>query len=109
MLLTENLKIQDTPILIDTEKLFQILDKSIESDPSIVVRKIDTVEPEITDFVTANNIDNNSELTETNCLALTVKQDYNLSIFKNAFFKSIRMSFKVAISTLFLNIAKIFL
>ena len=57
----------------------------------------------------ASNEDENKEKTvETNCLALTVRKDYNFSIAKNTVFKTIRMSVKVAISTLVLNLIKIF-
>ena len=57
----------------------------------------------------SSNEDENKEKTvETNCLALTVRKDYNFSIAKNTVFKTIRMSIKVAISTLVLNLIKIF-
>lgn len=46
---------------------------------------------------------------ETNCLALTVRKDYNLSIIKNGFFTTLRMSWKVAVSTFVLNFIKLFL
>ena len=48
------------------------------------------------------------ETVETNCLALTVRKDYNFAIAKNTVFKTIRMSIKVAISTFVLNIIKLF-
>lgn len=48
------------------------------------------------------------ESIETNCLALTVRKDYNFSIAKNTVFKTIRMSIKVAISTFVLNLIKLF-
>ena len=60
-------------------------------------------------FDLSSNGDENKEKTvETNCLALTVRKDYNFSIAKNTVFKTIRMSVKVAISTLVLNLIKIF-
>ncbi len=69
-----------------------------------------------TDTITASeeNADNISassekETVETNCLALTVRKDYNFAIAKNTIFKTIRMSIKVAISTLVLNFIKLFL
>ena len=49
-----------------------------------------------------------NETVETNCLALTVRKDYSLSIFKNSIFTSIRMSIKVAVLTAILNIIKLF-
>ena len=48
------------------------------------------------------------ETVETNCLALTVRKDYNFAIAKNTVFKTIRMSIKVAISTIVLNLIKLF-
>lgn len=49
------------------------------------------------------------ETAETNCLALTVRKNYNISIIKNSIFTSLRLSFKIAISTIALNILKLFL
>lgn len=49
-----------------------------------------------------------TETVETNCLALTVRKDYNYAIAKNTVFKTIRMSIKVAISTFVLNLIKLF-
>lgn len=57
---------------------------------------------------TAFNTTSEKETVETNCLALTVRKDYNFSIAKNTIFKTIRMSIKVAISTFILNLIKIF-
>ena len=54
------------------------------------------------------NDESKEKTVETNCLALTVRKDYNFSIAKNTVFKTIRMSIKVAISTLVLNLIKIF-
>lgn len=104
--MSESLKIQNSPILIDKDKIINILDNAIENNPSLIVGKTSDIndEPELVPV-----IDNSEDTVETNCLALTVKKDYSLSIAKNAFFKGIRMSFKVAISTFFLNVAKIFL
>ena len=48
------------------------------------------------------------ETVETNCLALTVRKDYNFAIAKNTVFKTIRIRIKVAISTFVLNIIKLF-
>lgn len=45
---------------------------------------------------------------ETNCLALTVRKNYNLSIVKNSIFTTLRVSWKVALSTFVLNVLKLF-
>lgn len=46
---------------------------------------------------------------EVNCLALTVRKNYHLSIYINAIKKCYRMSKKIIFSTLVLNIMKLFL
>ena len=48
------------------------------------------------------------ETAETNCLALTVRKDYNLSIVKNSILTTFRISWKVALSTFILNVLKLF-
>lgn len=62
------------------------------------------------DLNSSNEIENekNTETAETNCLALTVRKDYNMSIVKNSIFTTLRVSWKVALSTLLLNILKLF-
>lgn len=45
---------------------------------------------------------------EPNCLALTVRKDYSLTVIKNIFTTSGRMSLKIALSTLALNFLRIF-
>ena len=62
-----------------------------------------------------NSLENSSSNSEDsfegvpNCLSLTVKEDYKLSIVKNVFLKSIRSSLKIAFSVLTLNLLKLFL
>lgn len=51
----------------------------------------------------AQNEDN-----QANCLALTVRKDYNITIIKNIFTTSGRMSLKIALSTLVLNFLRMF-
>lgn len=46
---------------------------------------------------------NNDDIPEPNCLALTVRKDYNLTIVKNIFTTTGRLSWKVILSTLVLN------
>lgn len=50
----------------------------------------------------------NQEINQANCLALTVRKNYNLTILKNIFTTSGRMSLKIALSTLVLNFLKMF-
>ena len=44
----------------------------------------------------------------TNCLALTIQQDHKIVAFKNVFLRSIRMSWKVVVSTITLALIKLF-
>lgn len=44
----------------------------------------------------------------TNCLALTIQEDHKLVAFKNVFLRSIRMSWKVVVSTITLALLKLF-
>lgn len=50
-----------------------------------------------------NNVSSNNSLPEPNCLALTVRKDYNLVIVKNIFTATGRLSWKIILSTLVLN------
>lgn len=61
--------------------------------------------------ITEQLVENSEDANDTpkpNCLALTVRKDYNLTIFKNIFTTSRRMSLKIAISTLVLNFLRMF-
>ncbi len=56
------------------------------------------------------NIKNNSVNTiATNCLALTVRKEYRLTITKHFFKKSIKLSIRVALSLLSLNFLNLFI
>ena len=48
------------------------------------------------------------ETVETNCLALTVRKNHNISIFKNTVFTTFRVTFKVAVFTFVLNFLSLF-
>lgn len=45
----------------------------------------------------------NDDIPEPNCLALTVKKDYNLTIVKNVFTTTGRLSWKVILTTIAIN------
>ena len=49
------------------------------------------------------------ETVETNCLALTVRKNYNISIFKNTVFTTVRITCKITIFTIVLNFLSLFL
>lgn len=44
----------------------------------------------------------------TNCLALTIKEDHRIIAIKNVFLRSVRMSWKVVVSTITLALIKLF-
>ena len=44
----------------------------------------------------------------TNCLALTIQQDHKLIAIKNVFLRSIRMSWKVVVTSITLALLKLF-
>ena len=49
------------------------------------------------------------ETVETNCLSLTVRKNYNISIFKNTVFTTFRITCKITIFTIVLNFLSLFL
>ena len=66
------------------------------------------------DNTQSNTIFNPNELTfndapEPNCLALTVKKDYNLVIAKNVVLKTLKSTWKIVLSIFTLNFLKFFL
>lgn len=61
------------------------------------------------DSLVENNVSNiskpdNSDIPESNCLALVVRKDYNLTIVKNVFTTTGRLSWKIALITAIINI-----
>ena len=67
----------------------------------------DSVENSTEDSIEDSEIlEDNSEI--SNCLALTVKKDYNLSVVKNVVVRTFKGIWKVAISIFTLNIIKFF-
>ena len=66
---------------------------------------------EVSDFSSQNNTINsnvvepkNENIPEPNCLALVVRKDYNLTIVKNIFTTTGRLSWKIAFITAVINI-----
>lgn len=61
------------------------------------------------DSLVENNVSNisepdNNNIPESNCLALVVRKDYNLTIVKNVFTTTGRLSWKIALITAIINI-----
>lgn len=63
----------------------------------------------ICDELENNDINENEETEATNCLALTVRKDYNLSIFRNRIIKTFHVTSKVALCTFLLNLLTLLL
>ena len=104
--------------LITENQNTQELNENISMSQEIT--DFDSVSNEISDIQTEINTNENvhidtdanknqeKETAETNCLALTVRKDYNLSIFKNGIVTTFRVSWKIAVSTFLLNLLKLF-
>ena len=98
-----------TEIDVESEKLND-LDQTLDNT--------DNVEQENTSDKNVTNLDNTiqEELTTqenessevVNCLALTVKKDYSLSIVKNVVVKTFKNIWRIAISIFTLNFIKFF-
>ena len=82
--------LDDKKTILDTHKSNTLLDESL-------TQKEDMLKTE-TDLSI-----NNDDIPEPNCLALTVKKDYNLTIVKNVFTTTGRLSWKVILATIALN------
>ena len=74
---------------------------TIETDDNICENSNNTNDDNI-------NNDNINENNTSNCLALTLKEDYKLTSKTNVMLKSLRMTFKVFVSYVTLNIIKLF-
>ena len=98
-----------TEIDLESEKL-NYLDQTLDNT--------DNVEQENTSDKNVTNLDNTIQEERTtqenessevvNCLALTVKKDYSLSIVKNVVVKSFKNIWRIAISIFTLNFIKFF-
>lgn len=101
--LEEQTNILDT-INTDENNNFNNLKKDLENSKVITSYSTNTIE-------TANSCidDNNYNSSITNCLALTVKKDYSLSIVKNVVVKTLKNIWRVAVSIFTLNLIKFFL
>ena len=84
---------------IDKDKLNKILDIAISNDSSLIVGKLPIEEP----IIPINNTIINNHDDEPSVLALTVRP------VKNSLLNGLRISFKVAVSTFFIQLARIFL
>lgn len=92
--------------LPDKENINQILEEPVRLETEEKLVTPDTTEESV--VLETENVENNDDIPEPNCLALTVRKDYNLTVAKNIFTTSWRMSLKIALSTLALNFLRMF-
>lgn len=65
------------------------------------VQENENIKPNNENIDTISSTENS--IPEPNCLALTVRRDYNLMIVKNIFTASGRLSWKIVLATVVLN------
>ena len=85
--------------------------QNISDENAHIINKLDTYEEDSQEEndISDNIEDEKNQTAETTCLALTVRKDYNLSIIKNSVIKTFKISLKVTLCTLFLNLLSLFL
>ena len=103
---SENLSVNSSPIKDDDDTV--TLSTDLHTNPKMNCDTQDSNSCTINDEKSNESQAVNEKTAETNCLALTVRKNYNLSIVKNSIFTTLRISWKVALSTLVLNILKLF-
>ena len=86
--------------MIETE------DKNNDSNIIDELKEKDNIHSTEKDNIQEETINENSQ---TNCLALTIRKDYNLIIAKNFITTTGRISWKIVLSTFVLNFLRMFL
>lgn len=87
--------------------LSNVVNDNLESKKCTAENNIeDNIEDNIENENYNETMNENQEV--SNCLALTIKKDYNISVVKNVFIRTARGIWKVAISMFTLNIFKFF-
>lgn len=107
---------------IDLDALLDSIEENVSKEENIPELEQDLTEekneiqnetiensPETSNEAPSESIDIKTEdANTTNCLALTIQEDHKLVALKNVFLRSIRMSWKVAVSTITLALLKLF-
>ena len=84
-----------------------IPENKIEEKVEATIEEKDNAEEKIT--VKAESIEKNiSEFPTTNCLALTIREEHKLVAVKNVFLHSLKVTWKVIVSTIALHILNLF-
>ena len=106
----------------------EILDSNLIEEQEAPIESVDTEEDTVIEELQyeevlednpqeenpdSENVETNEETSdeqpEVNCLALTIKKDYSISIIKNKIKKVVKSSWKVAVSIFVLNFLSSFL
>lgn len=100
---------------LESEKLYD-LENNLDTTDNInqnqeynITNPLESEQPSIDFSETSIKTTDNSNSEVANCLALTVKKDYSLSIVKNVFIKTLKNTWRIALSIFTLNILKFFL
>ena len=86
----------------------------VKTEDNITLKAEDNIAVKTEDNIEVKNGDNNNDNYNdgnynSNCLALTLKKDYHLSVFKNITFKAFKGTWRIAISIMTLNFLSLFL
>lgn len=85
---------EDKEIILDENNSSETICNNLSEDNNSELN-------EFSNKVELNTVD--PEVPESNCLALTVRKDYNITIVKNIFTTTGRLSWKIILSTIVLN------
>lgn len=95
--------------LYDLENNLDTMDNINQNQECNIANPLESEQPSIDFSETSIETTDNSNSEVANCLALTVKKDYSLSIVKNVFIKTLKNTWRIALSIFTLNILKFFL
>lgn len=110
-LLDKTEKNSQSTLIDETEKNSQstLIDETEKNPQSTLIDETKKNSQEVKIETPSESIEIKTEdANTTNCLALTIQEDHKLVAFKNIFFRSIRMSWKVVVSTITLALIKLF-
>lgn len=99
----------DTNAENEIDKNTETKEQEFKQDIEQNTTEIKENSPEVFENTPSESVDiKNEDANTTNCLALTIQEDHKLTAIKNVFFRSIRMSWKVVVSTITLALIKLF-
>lgn len=93
---------------LESDLVLEVSDEMKENDSKILITSECSEKSQNTENV-SNNIQTDTIAPDVNCLYLTVKKDYSLSIVKNKIKRAIKSSWKIAVSIFVLNFLTSFL